>query len=85
MEKNKNISSERIFVEHLIRIIKIFKVTGEKFRLKKEEYQSVFLSVCGLVRLRMGTLIIKHPKTSEIEKINDVKLSHIFSLKLNFL
>lgn len=41
-QKNKEISSERIFVEHLIRIIKIFKVMGERFRLKKEEYESVF-------------------------------------------
>ncbi len=73
-----------IFVEHLIRIIKIFKVMGERFRLKKEEYESVFLSVCGLVRLRMGTLIIEHRKTSETGEIIDVLLTHIFSSKLDF-
>lgn len=83
-EKNKEISSERIFVEHLIRIIKIFKVMGERFRLKKEEYESVFLSVCGLVRLRMGTLIIKHQKKNEIGEVIDVLLTHIFSSKLSF-
>ncbi len=83
-EKNKEISSERIFVEHLIRIIKIFKVMGERFRLKKEEYESVFLSVCGLVRLRMGTLIIKHRKKNETGKIIDVLLTHIFSSNLSF-
>ncbi len=83
-EKNKEISSLRIFVEHLIRIIKIFKVMGERFRLKKEEYESVFLSVCGLVRLRMGTLIIEHRKTSETGEIIDVLLTHIFSSKLDF-
>jgi hypothetical protein len=83
-EKNREISSERIFIEHLIRIIKIFRVMGERFRLKKEEYESVFLSVCGLVRLRMGTLIIKHQKNVETGEIIDVQLSHIFSTKLSF-
>lgn len=74
----------RIFVEHLIRIIKIFKVMGERFRLKKEKYESVFLSVCGLVRLRMGTLIIKHHKKGETGKIIDVLLTHIFSSHFSF-
>jgi hypothetical protein len=83
-KENKQISSERIFVEHLIRIIKIFKVMGERFRLKKEEYESVFLSVCGLVRLRMGTLIIEHQKNLETGEVIDVMLTHIFSSKLNF-
>lgn len=83
-EKNQEISSQRIFVEHLIRIIKIFKVMAERFRLKKEEYESVFLSVCGLVRLRMGTLIIEHRKTSETGELIDVLLTHIFSAKLSF-
>lgn len=83
-DKNKELSSERIFVEHLIRIIKVFKVMGERFRLKKEDYESVFLSICGLVRLRIGTLIIEHQKISETEKVIDVLLTHIFSSKLNF-
>ena len=83
-EKNKEISSQRIFVEHLIRIIKIFKVMGERFRLKKEEYESVFNTVCGLVRLRIGTLIIEHQKNLETGEIIDVLLTHIFSSKLSF-
>jgi hypothetical protein len=83
-QNNREISSERIFIEHLIRIIKIFKVMGERFRLKKEEYESVFLSVCGLVRLRMGTLIIKHQKKNETGEVIDVLLTHIFSSKLSF-
>ncbi len=83
-EKNREISSERIFIEHLIRIIKIFKVMGERFRLKKEEYESVFSSVCGLVRLRKRTLIIKHQRNIETGEIIDVQLRHIFSSKLSF-
>ncbi|WP_324282146.1 transposase family protein [Cyanobacterium aponinum UTEX 3221] len=83
-EQNKEISSERIFVEYLIRIIKVFKVMGERFRLKKEEYESVFLRVCGLVRLRMKTLIIKYQKKKEVGEVIDVLLTHIFSSKLSF-
>ncbi|NET17014.1 MAG: transposase family protein, partial [Okeania sp. SIO1H6] len=32
--KNKEISSKIIFVEHIIRLIKIFRVVQERFRLK---------------------------------------------------
>jgi hypothetical protein len=70
--------------QHIIRRIKIFKVMAERFRLKKEEYESVFLSVCGLVRLRIGTLIIEHQKKLETGEIIDVLLTHIFSSKLIF-
>ena len=84
-EKNKEISSERIFVEHIIRIIKIFKIMEERFRLKKEKYESVFNTICGLVRLRIGTLIIKHCKNLKTGKVIDVILTHIFSSKLVFL
>ncbi|MEM9922941.1 MAG: transposase family protein [Cyanobacteria bacterium P01_D01_bin.50] len=33
-ERNKALASERIFVEHLIRLVKIFRVAQERFRLK---------------------------------------------------
>ncbi|GAA6617946.1 transposase family protein [Scytonema sp. NUACC26] len=32
-EQNKELASERIFVEHLIRVIKIFRIASERFRL----------------------------------------------------
>jgi hypothetical protein len=35
-EENKALSSKRIFVEHLIRIVKIFKIAQERFRLHKK-------------------------------------------------
>jgi hypothetical protein len=53
-EKNKEIAKERIYVEHLIRIIKIFRIASERFRLKSSRYQQVILVICGLVRLRIG-------------------------------
>ena len=57
-EENKKKSQQRIFVEHLIRILKIFKVASERFRLNSQNYSQVILTVCGLVRLRIGALIL---------------------------
>lgn len=54
-EENKEISSRRIFIEHLIRRLKIFRIAAEKFRLNSENYQTVILTICGLVRLRLKT------------------------------
>ena len=51
-------SPKRIFVEHVIRLIKIFSVARERFRLKEKNYEKVILTICGLVRLRIGTLIL---------------------------
>ncbi len=78
-EANKKISSKRIFVEHLIRIIKIFKVARERFRLSKDRYESILLTICGLVRLRKGSLIIEHLKNCEKKENIDAFISHIFS------
>lgn len=57
-QKNKEISKPRIYVEHLIRLLKIFKVAGERFRLDCKNYDSVILAICGLVRLRINALIL---------------------------
>lgn len=56
--KNKELASERIFVEHLIRLIKIFKVAQERFRLSPDKYARIIMTICGLVRFRIGALII---------------------------
>jgi len=53
-ESNRLISQERIYIEHLIRLVKIFRVAGERFRLNSRTYQQVMLVICGLVRLRIG-------------------------------
>nr|WP_208766782.1 transposase family protein [Nostoc flagelliforme] len=57
--------SKRIFVEHLIRIIKIFQIASQRFRLNSDVYNEIILTVCGLVRLRIGTLVLE---TIEIKK-----------------
>jgi hypothetical protein len=56
--RNKELASERIFVEHLIRLVKIFRVAQERFRLNTQKYEQIILTICGLVRLRIGTVIL---------------------------
>jgi hypothetical protein len=56
--KNQELSSERIFVEHIIRLLKIFRVAQERFRLNPEKYTQIIMTICGLVRLRIGALIL---------------------------
>ena len=57
-EENRRKAQQRIFVEHVMRLIKIFRIAGERFRLKEENYEKVILTICGLVRLRIGALVL---------------------------
>lgn len=57
-EGNKEVSSERIYVENVIRLLKIFRAAKERFRMKGNKYEQIILTICGLVRLRIGTLIL---------------------------
>lgn len=57
-EENQQLSAQRIIVEHVIRLVKIFRVAQERFRLRPQNYELVILTVCGLVRLRVGALIL---------------------------
>ena len=50
---NKKISQKRVYVEHLIRVIKIFRIAKEEFRMRAQMYELVIGCVCGLVRLRV--------------------------------
>ncbi len=56
--KNKEMASERIFVEHLIRVIKIFRVATERFRLNPSKYKQIIMTICGIVRFRIGALVL---------------------------
>lgn len=53
---NRELSQDRIDIEHLIRVVKIWRIAQERFRLSKRHYQTAILVVCGLVRLRLGRL-----------------------------
>ncbi|MHC5746549.1 MAG: transposase family protein [Nostoc sp.] len=57
-DENKALSSNRIFIEHLIRLLKIFRIASQRFRLKLDTYEQIILTVCGLVRLRIGSFIL---------------------------
>ncbi|NEP51797.1 MAG: transposase [Moorea sp. SIO3C2] len=79
---NKLLSSNRIFVEHVIRLVKIFKIAGERFRLNYNKYSGVILTICGLVRLRTGALVLQVTKASESAETIEVVYAHSFSAKL---
>ena len=49
---------QAFFVEHLIRLVKIFRVAAERFRLKTDNYEPVILVVCGLIRWRIGAIVM---------------------------
>ena len=46
------------FVEHLIRLVKIFRAAAERCRLKTDNYERVLLVVCGLIRWRIGAIVM---------------------------
>ncbi|KAM3090802.1 transposase family protein [Phormidesmis sp. 146-12] len=54
--ENQVISGQRIFIEHLIRRLKVFRILTHRFRLHSQRYEAVMLTICGLVRLRLGRL-----------------------------
>lgn len=56
--QNKEFSStRRIFVEHVIRLARIFRIAKERFRLHPNTYEQIILTVCGLVRFRLGMIV----------------------------
>lgn len=57
-QENQKFSSQRVFVEHRIRSVKIFRVAQERFRLNPQKYERVILTICGLVRFRIGAIIL---------------------------
>lgn len=81
-EENKEFSSQRIFVEHLIRVVKIFKIAQERFRLSTTRYDSVILTICGLVRLRIGALVLKAQQAPQPADKTEVLYSHTFGFLL---
>ena len=56
-EENRRKSQKRIRVEHLIRLVKIFRIASERFRLHAKNYSSIISLVYGLVRYRIGSFI----------------------------
>jgi len=80
-EENQELSKRRIYVEHIIRILKIFRCAQERFRLNKKRYTSVILTICGLVRLRIGSLILALVKKEEHHNLFTIIQSHSLVLQ----
>lgn len=57
-EENTEFAQKRIYVEHVIRLMKIFRVAQQRFRLASSQYKKVMRVICGLVRFRIGALIL---------------------------
>lgn len=55
-QANREFAQDRIYIEHLIRVIKIWRIAQERFRLRQRHYEIAILVVCGLVRLRLGRI-----------------------------
>ena len=49
---NQKLSQKRVFVEHIIRVIKIFRIAKKEFRIRSRMYELIISCLCGLVRLR---------------------------------
>ncbi|MEH1934421.1 MAG: transposase family protein [Nostoc sp.] len=56
--QNKELSSRRIAVEHLICRLKIFRIASERFGLNRNKYSQVIKTICGLVRFRLNRLVL---------------------------
>ncbi|WP_240039184.1 MULTISPECIES: transposase family protein [Okeania] len=56
--QNQELAAERIFIEHIIRLVKIFRVAQERFRLNSDKYTQIIMTICGLVILGIGTVIL---------------------------
>ncbi|MEO3704682.1 transposase family protein [Trichormus azollae] len=60
-EENKEVSSRRIGVEHLICRVKTCRVATDRCRLARHRYNQVIMAVCGLVRLELSySFILSH-------------------------
>ena len=63
-EENKVNFCSRIIIEHMIRLVEIFQIAAQRFRIRPQTYQQVILTVCVPVRLRIKALILP----AEIDK-----------------
>jgi len=56
-QENQKQARKRAVVEHLIRLVKVFRVAAERFRLKASNYKPVIVTVCGLIRWLIGAIV----------------------------
>jgi hypothetical protein len=61
----------------------MYGMWDERFRLRKGRYKSIISTVCGLIRLRINSLILSIIKSSGSGQVIEVKMSHCFLPELN--
>ena len=54
--KNKVLSGKRIFIEHLMCRLNVFRILNYQFRLNSRRYRTVMLAICGLFKLKLGRI-----------------------------
>jgi hypothetical protein len=42
----------------MIRLLRIFRIAKERFRLHSDTYEQVIMTICDLVRLRLGMIVL---------------------------
>ena len=57
---NKQLASKRVPIEHCNRSCKIFKICGNRFRGKHQNYQETWLLVTAIVNLKISTTNLKY-------------------------
>lgn len=57
-EENTAFAQKRVYIEHVIRGVKIFRIAQQRFRLRANKYTLVLQVICGLVRFRIGALVL---------------------------
>jgi len=50
--KNKRFRRKRVKIEHMIRLCKVFRIVGERYRNKLRKLQIVWSVICGLVNYK---------------------------------
>jgi 16S rRNA U516 pseudouridylate synthase RsuA-like enzyme len=64
-------------------VVKIFNVMQARFRWNRKRYLSVFLTVCGLVRVRIGAVTLEAIRSAESGTVSAIVSHHRFPMKLN--
>jgi len=70
----------KVFVEHVIRLVKSFRVASDLFRLNINKYESLIYTICGLVRLR--ALILEVSESGDGSGKIEINQYHIWSALL---
>lgn len=52
-ERNKNISSERVAIENIIREVKIFRIIAEKYRNRRKKFGLRFNLIAAIYNLNL--------------------------------